>query len=149
VTSDIQRLANKMNSLKSTGPGDTSRTKGNSLKHGLTARDILIKGESRESYEELLEGLRDELKPEGVMEIQLFEQITYCLWRLRRVPVAEKAIADHITGLSNNVHIIRWPQIFQNSNSFDSIQKYEVRIRNQLFKLMSAFSTLSAMRGAP
>ena len=149
MVSIIQHLANKQNSLKSTGPGDTSRTKGNSLKHGLTAKDILIKGESRESYEELLEGLRDELKPEGVMEIQLFEQITYCLWRLRRVPVAEKAIADHITGLSNNVHIIRWPQIFQNNNSFDSIQKYEVRIRNQLFKLMSAFSTFSAMRGAP
>ena len=146
MLSKIQHLANKQNSLKSTGPGDTSRTKGNSLKHGLTAKDILIKGESREAYEELLEGLWDELKPEGALEIQLFEQITYCLWRLRRVPVAEKAIADDITGLSNNVHIIKWPQIFKNSNSFDSIQKYEVRIRNQLFKLMKMFSE---MRGVP
>ena len=146
MVSEAQHLANKQNSLKSTGPADTSRTRGNSLKHGLTAMDILIKGESREAYEELLEGLRDELKPEGVMERELFQQIIYCLWRLRRVLVAEKAISDDITGLSNNVHIIEWPKIFRNSNSFDSIQKYEVRIRNQLFKLMKMFSE---MRGVP
>jgi hypothetical protein len=149
MLSKIQHLANKQNSLKSTGPGDTTHTRHNAISHGLTSTAILIKGESKEAYEELADRVILELSPQGVVEEELISQITYCLWRLRRVPVAEKAIADDITGLSNNVHIIKWPQIFKNSNSFDSIQKYEVRIRNQLFKLMSAFSTLSAMRGAP
>jgi len=140
MVSFIQHLANKQNSLKSTGPGDTSKTRLNSQKFGFTAQAVLIKGESEEDYETLAEGVRDELDPETVMQSEMTGQIIHCLWRLRRVPIAEQWVGDTVSGLSNGVYI-KWTEIFQ-SPSFDNILRHEIKIRKQLFNLMTAYSML-------
>jgi len=61
----------------------------NALKHGLTARDILLPNESREEYEQFRKRLRLDLGPKSALEEALAEKIIDDLWRLRRVPFLE------------------------------------------------------------
>jgi len=48
--SDKQLAANRMNSLKSTGPKDTSMTRFNACTHRLRAQHPVLPGESEEAY---------------------------------------------------------------------------------------------------
>ena len=135
MISRIQKLANQQNALKSTGPGNSTVTKYNSLKHGLTAEAVLIRGESEEAYKELAEGVREQLMPQGAIETEIVDQIILCFWRLRRVPLAEQAVGDHITKFDNDP---KWVEIFQN-DSFGEITRHESRITRQLFNMLGAF----------
>lgn len=55
--------------------------------------------------------------------------------RLRRIPLAEQAVGDHITGFDNHT---KWMEIFTN-NSFEGIARHEARITKQLFNLLGVF----------
>jgi len=79
---------------KGTGPRTTQgkeRSKLNALKSGLFSKAVLLKGESRAEYLSLLNGLRDDLRPEGTFEAVLVENLAALLWRKRRLFQAENA----------------------------------------------------------
>lgn len=105
MTSEKQVEANKKNAQKSTGPKDASKTRFNALKHGLLAKALIItEGESKENKEEfnfILLSLREELKPEGIIQEMLVERMAVCYWRLQRVVRAERGelrqVRDTIT----------------------------------------------------
>jgi hypothetical protein len=83
-----QIAANRRNARKSTGPKTAAgkdRTKGNALKHGLTAAQITVFDERPEDFEGFYSGLLTALIPSGALEEQLVERIAVCAWRLRRV----------------------------------------------------------------
>ena len=74
MTSEIQVEANRRNALKSTGPRDTSLTRFNALKNGLTAEKLVVtRYENREDYESLLEALRRNFQPQTAVEHILIE----------------------------------------------------------------------------
>jgi hypothetical protein len=88
MTTKKQIAANRRNARKSTGPrtaGGRERTKGNALKHGLTAAQITVFDERPEDFESFYSGLLAALIPSGALEEQLVERIAVCAWRLRRV----------------------------------------------------------------
>jgi hypothetical protein len=68
-------------------------SKWNSLKHGLLAKDVVVKfgslKEDKEQFDQVLTDLRNDLSPEGALEEILVEEIAVCYWRLRRVVRAE------------------------------------------------------------
>jgi hypothetical protein len=80
--------ANKQNASKSTGPktiaGKTVASK-NAIRHGLTAQQILVPGESADEFDKLVHRLIKECEPVGELELKLVERITVCLWRQSRV----------------------------------------------------------------
>ncbi|MDH3890605.1 MAG: hypothetical protein OEV49_05940 [candidate division Zixibacteria bacterium] len=97
-TSKKQVAANRRNAKKSTGPTSTEGkavVSRNAIKHGLHACDIILKSphltEDRTEYEQLLDSLIDELKPQGTMQDHLVLKIANALWRYRRVINAETA----------------------------------------------------------
>lgn len=99
MTSARQIEANRANSLKSSGPRSAegkASSSGNALKHGLSARQVVIYGESQGMYNQLLAGIISEFDPQGPTEEILVEQIASTLWRLRRVPQLEAALFDLI-----------------------------------------------------
>jgi len=53
--SDAQLAANRANALKSTGPKDTSNTKYNGVKHGMTAMHALLPWEHPEDLQAIVE----------------------------------------------------------------------------------------------
>ncbi len=90
----IKTLANQLNSLKSTGPRTATgkaKASGNSLKHGILSRNLIIPGENAADFEALLAQLMAEEQPVGTLEAALVERVAVCLWRLRRAVTAESA----------------------------------------------------------
>ena len=98
TTSQKQIDANRKNSLKSTGPKTKKGKKTvsqNAVKHGLFARDIVVKSphlnESQEEYDYLVQSLFDELFPFGALQEYLVRTMADCIWRSRRAVNAETA----------------------------------------------------------
>lgn len=95
MTSQKQIAANRRNAKRSTGPrtakGKTIASR-NATKHGLTSEEIIIQGENSNDLQLLNQGLQIELQPNGVVEQELVNQITMCLWRLRRMRAIETSI---------------------------------------------------------
>jgi hypothetical protein len=88
MTTKKQIAANRRNARKSTGPRTAEgrkHSKGNALKHGLTAAQITVFDERPEDFENFYSGLLAALIPIGALEEQLVERIAVCAWRLRRV----------------------------------------------------------------
>ena len=80
--------ANRRNALLSTGPkSDEGRdvVKLNALRHGLRSVQTVVPGESPDDWEGHRAALVDDLKPFGVLELALVEQVAAGLWRLGRV----------------------------------------------------------------
>ena len=87
-----QRLANRRNAARSTGPttpAGKARSSRNALKHGLLTRDVVLHHpdahESQKDFDAFLADLRVELEPRNLIEQTLVERIATCFWRLRRV----------------------------------------------------------------
>lgn len=90
----VERM-DQLSVRKSTGPRTTqgkNQSKLNALKHGLLSKVILLKGESPTEYNSLLNGLRDDLQPQGELETDLVENLAVLWWRKRRLYRAENAM---------------------------------------------------------
>ena len=94
-TSPRQIAANRLNAAHSTGPR-SARGKAlaclNARKHGLLANQTLIPGEDAAELAELEEPLSRRLRPVGVLQQELFDEIVAGFWRLRRLRRAEVAV---------------------------------------------------------
>ena len=90
-------LRKDRNALKATGPrtaeGKAASSR-NSLKHGLTARQVVIPGENQADFDQLLADLAADRKPEGELEIQLVGEIAACTWRLDRARAREAEVLE-------------------------------------------------------
>ena len=79
--------ANRKNALLSKGPtsklGKINSSK-NSLKHGLTAKQLVI-GENLKEFEKYRDRMIDALKPEGILEEQVVFKIIDVGFRLQRI----------------------------------------------------------------
>ena len=64
----------------------------NALRHGLTAKNIVIGDEDPKEFEDLRAKLEHDLQPKTALEGELLERLAGLLWRLRRVPAIEAAI---------------------------------------------------------
>ena len=86
--------ANRKNALLSKGPktdlGKINSSK-NSLKHGLTAKQLVI-GEDLNEFEKYRDHMIEELKPEGILEEQIVFKIIDVGFRLRRIGGIEAGI---------------------------------------------------------
>ncbi len=95
MTSEKQAEANRQNALQSTGPkSDEGKAivARNALKHGLTARRILLPDEGEDELVRFGEQLRGHFEPVGEVEVLLVERIVAAAWRLRRVYRVEAGI---------------------------------------------------------
>ena len=98
VISNKQLEANRANSLKSTGPKSDEgklRSKGNALKHGLTARKHLIVGDDPIEFEEYRDNLWCELQPKTVLQEEMVMQIITTGWKIRRYQMIETGLFNH------------------------------------------------------
>jgi hypothetical protein len=95
MASEKQVVANRANAKRSTGPRTEpgkALSRMNACKHGLTARDIVIRDEDPQEFESLRTALREEWQPRAGMESVLVDRLAGQIWRLRRAPVYEAAL---------------------------------------------------------
>ena len=96
-TSDKQIAANRVNGRKSQGPKDTTSTRTNASKHGLSAAGVTAL-DSAEGFRTMLSDLEKETNPVGTIEKFLVESVGLEMVRLRR---ARRLEAQHIDGSLN------------------------------------------------
>lgn len=97
MASEAQIIANRRNARKSTGPrsrkGKTAISQ-NAVKHGLLARQAVIRSENRAEFCLYRDWMLAELAPAGPMESMLAERIVSLSWRLKRAGHIQKLTID-------------------------------------------------------
>jgi len=87
MTTEAQVEANRTNAQKSTGPR-TAEGKAvvaqNALKHGLFAKETVIRGEDEHEFEIYREDLLQQLIPRSPVEEMLADRVVDLSWRLKR-----------------------------------------------------------------
>jgi hypothetical protein len=87
MATQAQITANRLNSLKSTGPRTEegkAASSANSLKHGLTAVKV-FPAARQEEYDSLAHGLREQLEPATPEQERLLEIMIHASWNLQRL----------------------------------------------------------------
>jgi hypothetical protein len=132
--------ANRANAQKSTGPRTEegkARSSRNAVKHGLSSRDLVIRSEERETFNDWLAEYRAELDPQGSLEEALFNQIVYADWNLARVRRLE---AELFTGDVD-------PLLDeQNEAKLDRLARYAQRFERTLHRAINELRRLQTDR---
>jgi hypothetical protein len=98
MTSPSQLAANRLNAMKSQGPVSLegkSRSAMNSLRHGLTARVVVLPGEDMAAYHAFSQEIVESLDAQTPVERQFAQTIADNQWRINRI----RSIEDGMLGL--------------------------------------------------
>jgi hypothetical protein len=160
MATEAQIHANRANAQKSTGPrtaeGKASVSQ-NAVKHGLSGRLDVIKGEDQARFDQHRETLLAELRPDGVVESMLAERVVSLSWRLKRVErmhneVFDVLLADGSTPLAKLARSLAGQRTqededlllgravvkdFANGRVLDRLLMYERRMENSLLKTLN------------
>jgi hypothetical protein len=97
MRSEAQIRASRINGAKSRGP-ITAQGKRNSsmnaLKHGLTARTVVLCNEDHALFEQLQQDYINSLQPTNAFELDLVQRMAVAQWRIRRAWAIETALTD-------------------------------------------------------
>lgn len=93
MATDKQKAASRANGARSRGPKTPegkARSARNSTSHGLLARAILLEGESRERFDDVVNSLKNTLKPVSPLDELLIGKMAVAHWRQIRLWQLEK-----------------------------------------------------------
>ena len=92
--------ANRANAQKSTGPktdAGKDRARRNALKHGLRAKELIIKDDQQEDFQVFHDTLQSTVMPDDPVEWILFNDLVRSAWNLRRINQLEADLFDGST----------------------------------------------------
>ena len=136
--------SNRLNAQNSSGPSDTTLTRFNAVKHGLSAKGMTEFDDS-DAYESLVQRLTLSYDPVGDLEIFWVRRVAFCMTRLDRAarleanyinaeihpPPQEQDCPTPITpelGLSTAIGAL------SAINLVSGFQRYETAIENKLYR---------------
>jgi hypothetical protein len=99
MASAAQISANQANSQLSSGPrtiDGKARSARNATSHGLTASDVVVFPGEEQAFAELRDNLRQDLRPHGEHQLQVFDQLVYHAWNRRRARTLLADFALHL-----------------------------------------------------
>jgi hypothetical protein len=111
----------------------------NAVKHGLTAKEVVVRGEDPEGYTQLLDNLYAECAPHGEIETQLVCRIAFCIWRLKRGARME---ADILADDWEN----RTPYFRSYLVKWQNVSRYETTIERQMYRAMQELERIQRAR---
>jgi hypothetical protein len=94
ITATDRAEINRRNARRSTGPRTAEgkeRSRLNALKHGMTARTLILPGEDPEAFQARIEAWTADLQPRNDLEQFLVERAVTASWQLERADRAEAA----------------------------------------------------------
>ncbi len=140
MASIAQITANQANAQHSTGPvtdeGKT-RVSQNALRHGLTARHLVIREDEHEEFDALQDALSEELAPQGAMEEIVFQDLLHAAWNLHRfrrieAEVSRGAVEDFTDPVTTTV--------------LDRLSRYQARAQRARQKALQELRVLQTNR---
>ncbi len=93
MPTEKQRAASRANGARSRGPKTPegkARSSRNSLRHGLLARAVLLEGEHRARFDELVELLNSSLRPKTELDHLFIGKMAAAHWRQLRIWALER-----------------------------------------------------------
>jgi hypothetical protein len=99
MTSLKQIDANRRNALKSTGPTTVEgkmRSRGNAIRHGLTAETVITSIENGEDYRAFEATVIADYDAETAVQRELVLRLASIFWRLRRATNIETAVFESV-----------------------------------------------------
>jgi hypothetical protein len=95
MSSELKSETARANGAKSHGPvtpEGRATSSGNSLRHGFTAKSVVLPTESQEDFLALLDSYTDQFDPQGGVEVDLVQTMAAARWRLQRICNIEAAL---------------------------------------------------------
>jgi hypothetical protein len=135
-----QITANRANAAQSTGPvtpEGKSRVSQNALKHGLTAKHLVIRPDQQEEFAALRDSLAADLDPQGALETITFNELLHAAWNLHRFRCIE---TDFCSGS---------PEDFLRSeitSVLDRLARYQARAQRAYYRALQELRTLQTNR---
>jgi len=156
MSSERRIQSSRLNGARSRGPitpeGKAASSQ-NGIRHGILANTVVLEGESKDCFEQLLAELTKELQPQTPTESALVETMAIARWRQMRIWGIEKASFDlEMARPEQAAHSkpIRAAIVFRNladnSRVLDLLQRYETGFDRQFCRALSLFMKLRASR---
>ena len=148
-----QRLEANPPTKRSTGPTTEpgkARSKMNALKHGLSAKAVVIKGEDPREFEALRAGLEQEFGAPTVIDRELVENLAVLLWRQRRGHRFEAAIIQNILDdvlYSESDKIAELGNGLIGNDILTKLARYETNLANRISRTINQLLQLRAACG--
>jgi hypothetical protein len=148
--------SNRLNAQKSTGPGDTTLTRFNAVKHGLLAKGI-TELDDVDAYESLVQRLTLAYDPVGDLEIFWVRRIAFCMTRLDRAARLEANYInaemhppsqeyDGIAQITPEPELSTAIGALSAINLVSGFQRYETAIENKLYRAIHELERRQRMR---
>jgi hypothetical protein len=140
MTSPAQIAANQANARLSTGPvtpEGKARVAQNAVRHGLTAKHLVVRDDEREEFHELHQALLAELHPQGAVETITFRELLHAAWNLHRFRRIEAELSAH------------GPEDFSspgNAAAADRLSRYQARAQRAYYRALQELRTLQTNR---
>ena len=151
MTSNAQIDANRRNSLKSTGPKTErgkERSRLNALRHGMTAKQLVVSQEDYADFARFGAELRAALAPGDTFEEQLVEGIVMTTWRLRRAWRTEAAaiqLAARGADARDKTKVAAIPATWAGIN-IERVSRHETALQGSLQKAYAMLERRQAHR---
>ena len=139
MASAAQITANQANAQHSTGPvtpeGKT-RVSQNAIRHGLTAKHLVIRDDEREDFRSFQQALLTEIAPQGAIETVTFHELIHAAWNLQRFRRIEAELSSAGPG-----------DFAANENTaLDRLARYQVRAQRAYYRALAELRTLQTNR---
>ncbi len=161
-TSQRRIDAARANALKSTGPktpAGKAAVSGNALKHGLTAKTVVLSTETAEEFEAELDHYLAHFQPQGKPEFDLVRQLAAAHWRMVRYAAIETALLENFMqidearferifgDLDNHRRLASAFHYYGDGNAALSLlNRYQARLQRDYLRILAMLTALQAAR---
>ena len=159
MPSPAQYAANRQNAEQSQGPTSEQgkkRSSLNALRHGLTARVVVLPSEDMAAYRAFSKEITESLDPQTPVERQFAQTIADNQWRINRIRSIEDGMlaAGHSEAAGNfdtnhtEVHAAMTPAraFRENSQAFVNLSIYEQRLHRSMKEALRQLKELQTER---
>jgi hypothetical protein len=129
-------------------PSNYLTSRYNAVRHKMTAKTVVLSGESQEDFDFMSKEIKDRVNPRGRVEEELVDQITYAFWKIKRCRDADRVFIDkHTTLVNSGKRDINWAGVFT-SEFMGKLNRYETTALNQVKKLFDMLAAYRNMQAA-
>ena len=150
MSSTAQVLANRQNSLHSTGPvtaAGKAISSQNATRHGLTSRHIVLPGEDPAEYDALRDSLVKHYRPANETERTLVEEVAAGSWRLSRARRHETAILKKLICDGSDNPEESFALLFvEQPKQVERLLRYITTIERSYYRALNKLQTLQNIR---
>jgi hypothetical protein len=152
MSSAAQALANRQNSLLSTGPvtaAGKAASSHNALRHGLTSKHVVLPGEDAAEYDALRDNLINDYDPANETERTLVEEVAAGSWRLARARRQETAILKRLVDENTKDAEKEFSYLFlEKPKEIERLLRYITTIERSYYRALSKLEKLQKERAA-